>query len=150
MNSPDEGLNALTELALDLRSARDHTADHLWRRLDAQLWDFTGNPLTVLQTVSAQTIRQALADPEFRAAVDKVVDARRAVLAAPSWFDVNHPGTRLTQVAYFSMEFMLSEALPIYSGGLGNVAGDQLKSASDLAYRWWGWACSTARDTSAR
>ena len=45
---------------------------------------------------------------------------------------LNHPGSALTQVAYFSMEFMLSEALPIYSGGLGNVAGDQLKSASDL------------------
>ena len=45
----------------------------------------------------------------------------------------------------FSMEFMLSEALPIYSGGLGNVAGDQLKAASDLGYRWSAWDCSTAR-----
>ena len=44
----------------------------------------------------------------------------------------NHPQSPLTCVAYFSMEFMLSEALPIYSGGLGNVAGDQLKAASDL------------------
>src|SRR5580693_5439407 len=132
MTSQDDGTEALTELALDLRSARDHGADHLWRRLDPQLWDFTRNPLTVLQTVSARAIRQALAEPEFRAEVDRVLGRRRAALAAPSWFEVNHPGSVLTQVAYFSMEFMLSEALPIYSGGLGNVAGDQLKSASDL------------------
>src|SRR5665213_1261001 len=106
MTSQDDGIDALTELALDLRSARDHEADHLWRRLDAQLWDFTRNPLTVLQTVSTRAIRQALAVPEFRAEVDKVLGSRRAALAAPSWFDVNHPGSVLTQVAYFSMEFM--------------------------------------------
>ena len=51
---------------------------------------------------------------------------------APAWFQQNYPNTPLTSIAYFSMEFMLSEALPIYSGGLGNVAGDQLKAASDL------------------
>ena len=50
----------------------------------------------------------------------------------PAWFQKNHSNTSLTCAAYFSMEFMLSEALPIYSGGLGNVAGDQLKAASDL------------------
>ncbi len=52
--------------------------------------------------------------------------------SAPGWFQTAHPGTALRRVAYFSMEFMLGEALPIYSGGLGNVAGDQLKAASDL------------------
>ena len=51
---------------------------------------------------------------------------------APAWFQQHHSQAPLTCVAYFSMEFMLSEALPIYSGGLGNVAGDQLKAASDL------------------
>src|SRR5580692_7375887 len=128
----DAARAALTELALDLRSAWDHGADNLWRRLDAQLWEFTGNPWTVLQTVSEQSIGQALSDPQFRAEVDTVVRQRRAALSGPTWFDVNHPASPLTQVAYFSMEFMLSEALPIYSGGLGNVAGDQLKSAGDL------------------
>jgi len=134
MNSQarDEGMRDLTELALDLRSAWDHGADHLWRRLDEPLWEFTRNPWTVLQTGSAERIAKALSDPAFRAEVDKVARARRTSLSAPSWFDQNHPRSVLTQVAYFSMEFMLSEALPIYSGGLGNVAGDQLKSASDL------------------
>jgi starch phosphorylase len=132
MSSHDEGWSALRELALDLRSAWDHGADRLWERLDPELWEFTGNPWSVLQTVSAARIREVLDDPAFCAEVDQVLGRRRAALGAPAWFDVNHPGSALTQVAYFSMEFMLSEALPIYSGGLGNVAGDQLKSASDL------------------
>ena len=59
-------------------------------------------------------------------------EARRQAAEAPAWFQKTHPQSPLTCVAYFSMEFMLSEALPIYSGGLGNVAGDQLKAASDL------------------
>ena len=125
-------MSALTELALDLRSAWDHGADQLWRRLDADLWEFTRNPWTVLQTMSAQGIAKALEDQAFRTAVDNVLRTRRAALDATSWFDQHHSTGALKQVAYFSMEFMLSEALPIYSGGLGNVAGDQLKSASDL------------------
>ena len=59
-------------------------------------------------------------------------NAKRQAAEAPAWFQQHHPQAPLTCVAYFSMEFMLSEALPIYSGGLGNVAGDQLKAASDL------------------
>jgi len=73
-----------------------------------------------------------LGDPIFRKNVDGLVEASRQAGEAPSWFQQNHAQTPLTCVAYFSMEFMLSEALPIYSGGLGNVAGDQLKAASDL------------------
>ena len=60
------------------------------------------------------------------------MQSRSQAAARPSWFQQNHQQASLTCVAYFSMEFMLSEALPIYSGGLGNVAGDQLKAASDL------------------
>ena len=61
-----------------------------------------------------------------------LVEASRQAAEAPAWFQQKHAQAPLTCVAYFSMEFMLSEALPIYSGGLGNVAGDQLKAASDL------------------
>src|SRR5262249_29583481 len=53
-------------------------------------------------------------------------------LSAETWFQRTHGGSALSSVAYFSMEFALAESLPIYSGGLGNVAGDQLKAASDL------------------
>ena len=92
----------------------------------------THNPWVVLQTVSRETLRRDLADPAFRKIVDDLVQARRDAVAAPAWFQQAHPQSPLRCVAYFSMEFMLSEALPIYSGGLGNVAGDQLKAAGDL------------------
>ena len=67
-----------------------------------------------------------------RKRVDELLTGKRQSRAGPGWFQQAHPQSPLSCVAYFSMEFMLSEALPIYSGGLGNVAGDQLKAASDL------------------
>jgi len=127
-----EGFDSLAELALDLRSAWNHATDHVWRELDPALWDLTHNPWVVLQTVSRDRIESVLASSVFRKNVDALVEASRRAMAAPAWFQQKHSGTPLTCAAYFSMEFMLSEALPIYSGGLGNVAGDQLKAASDL------------------
>jgi starch phosphorylase len=127
-----EGFNSLAELALDLRSSWNHATDEVWRRLDPDLWEITHNPWVVLQTVSRERIERALADPVFRKNVDGLVQTRRLAREAPSWFQQNHSQGSLSCAAYFSMEFMLSEALPIYSGGLGNVAGDQLKAASDL------------------
>jgi len=127
-----EGFDALAELALDMRSSWNHATDQIWRQLDPVLWQITHNPWVVLQTVSRETLRRDLADPAFRKIVDDLVQARRDAVAAPAWFQQAHPQSPLNCVAYFSMEFMLSEALPIYSGGLGNVAGDQLKAAGDL------------------
>ena len=126
------GFDSLVELALDMRSLWDHGADGVWRNLDLALWELTRNPWAILQTVSREKLQGLLADPGFRKGVDDLVQARRDAAAAPAWFQQTHPESPLTCVAYFSMEFMLSEALPIYSGGLGNVAGDQLKAASDL------------------
>lgn len=127
-----EGFGALAELALDMRSAWNHATDQVWRQLDPQLWELTQNPWVVLQTVSRDQIEYVLADPIFRKKVDDLVQISRDAEAAPGWFQQAHPQSPLNCVAYFSMEYMLSEALPIYSGGLGNVAGDQLKAASDL------------------
>ncbi len=127
-----EGFDSLAELALDLRWSWDHATDEVWRTLDPNLWEVTHNPWVVLQTVSRDQIERVLADPVFRKNVDGLVEASRQVANAPAWFQKSHPDAPLTCAAYFSMEFMLSEALPIYSGGLGNVAGDQLKAASDL------------------
>ena len=127
-----EDFDSLAELALDLRSSWNHATDSVWRRLDPVLWDLTHNPWVVLQTVSRDELRQTLADPAFHRNVDDLVRDRRDAARTPAWFQKTHPQSALSCVAYFSMEFMLSEALPIYSGGLGNVAGDQLKAASDL------------------
>jgi hypothetical protein len=120
------------ELTLNLRWAWHHGTDELWAELDPELWALTHNPWVVLQTVSRSKLRQLLARPEYRTRVTSLLEQRRDSLVSPAWFQQSHPQSPLTHVAYFSMEFALSEALPIYSGGLGNVAGDQLKAASDL------------------
>ena len=127
-----EGFDSLAELALDVHWSWNHATDGLWRTLDPVLWDLTQNPWVVLQTVSRDQLERALADPAFRKNVDDRLRSKRQAAGSPAWFQQEHPQAPLTCVAYFSMEFMLSEALPIYSGGLGNVAGDQLKAASDL------------------
>jgi starch phosphorylase len=127
-----EGVDSLAELALDMHWSWNHATDEVWLQLDPELWEITHNPWVVLQTASRDRIERVLADPAFRKSVDGLVEASRQAAGAPAWFQRNHPDAPLTCAAYFSMEFMLSEALPIYSGGLGNVAGDQLKAASDL------------------
>jgi starch phosphorylase len=127
-----EGFDSLAELALDMRWSWNHAADEVWRELDPALWDLTHSPWGVLQTVSRDRMERVLADTAFRKKVDDLVQAKRQATEAPAWFQQTYPQSPLTCVAYFSMEFMLSEALPIYSGGLGNVAGDQLKTTSDL------------------
>ncbi len=124
--------DALTELALDLRWSFNHSADKLWERLDPELWDLTHNPWIVLQTVSRERLQTVTTDPDFQSLVSDLHQERRAAEHSEGWFQKAHPHSALRTVAYFSMEFMLSEALPIYSGGLGNVAGDQLKAASNL------------------
>jgi starch phosphorylase len=127
-----DGFDSLAELALDMRSSWNHATDLLWRQLDPVLWEITHSPWGVLQTVSREKLELELADPVFRKIVDDLVRVRREATEAPAWFQDTYPRSELGCVAYFSMEFMLGEALPIYSGGLGNVAGDQLKAASDL------------------
>lgn len=127
-----EGFDSLAKLALDLRWSWNHAADEVWRHLDPALWELTHNPWVVLQTVSRDRIERVSSDPIFRKRVDDLMQAREQEAKTPAWFQQIHLQSPLNCVAYFSMEYMLSEALPIYSGGLGNVAGDQLKSASDL------------------
>ncbi len=127
-----EGFDSLAELALDMHWSWNHATDEVWRQLDPELWEFTHNPWVVLQTVSRDQIERVLSDPVFRKNVDGLVQTGRQTVEAPAWFQQTYSRSPLTCIAYFSMEFMLSEALPIYSGGLGNVAGDQLKAASDL------------------
>lgn len=127
-----KGFASLSELALDMRSSWNHASDQIWRQLDPVLWELTHNPWVVLQTVSREKLQHLLQDAAFHKNVIDMVQIRRDTAEAPAWFQQAYPQSPLSCIAYFSMEFMLSEALPIYSGGLGNVAGDQLKAASDL------------------
>ncbi|HUE00976.1 MAG TPA: alpha-glucan family phosphorylase [Bryobacteraceae bacterium] len=132
-NLPAEASNedALAQLALDLSWPGRHATGVLWERLNPELWEMTHSPWAVLQTVSTKRLEEITSDPVFQKALAQQTQARGAA-AESSWFHRAHPGSPLSAAAYFSMEYMLSEALPIYSGGLGNVAGDQLKAANDL------------------
>jgi len=132
LHSDIDGFDSLAELALDLRWSWNHATDDVWRQLDPTLWEFTQNPWVVLQTVSRDKLKSVLSNPAFRKQIEELLQSNRQSDAAPAWFQKHHPQSPLKCVAYFSMEYMLTEALPIYSGGLGNVAGDQLKAASDL------------------
>ena len=130
-SEPDD-LEHLAELALDLRNCWNHTTHALWSAIDPELWEITHNPWVVLQTASRSKLEALQRDPEFGRQIRELVEWQRQHLKSPAWFQHAYSTSPLTCVAYFSMEFGLSEALPIYSGGLGNVAGDYLKAGSDL------------------
>ena len=122
-----EQVVALLEgLSLDIRLSWNHAAHRLWRMLDPQLWEQSRNPLVLLQTTSREHLMEVIRTESFQECF------RDLLLQAPI-HGAQRPGSDpMGTIAYFSMEYMLTESLPIYSGGLGNVAGDQLKAASDL------------------
>ncbi len=125
-------LTKLADLAVDLRWSFNHRADSLWQQVDPELWDATGDPWLILESVSQNRLEELAADGDFLAALEEQVTERSCHLERRGWFHESHGDHALNTVAYFSMEFGLSEALPIYSGGLGVLAGDHLKTACDL------------------
>jgi starch phosphorylase len=133
-NGPSDatGEDALAQLALDVSQTTSRAAAGVWGQLNPELWERTHSPWAVLQTVSGKRLEKITSEPAFRANLEELLHAKSAENEAAQWFQQAHPNSPLKCAAYFSMEYMLSEALPIYSGGLGNVAGDQLKAASDL------------------
>jgi starch phosphorylase len=127
-----QSLSALADLASDLRWTWSHEADAVWQRLDAEAWERSGNPWTILQDLSQERLRVLAADAEFTAELARLAEARAAYIGMPGWFSGRYQPGALKSVAYFCMEFGLGTALPLYAGGLGVLAGDYLKTASDL------------------
>ncbi|MDP9374429.1 MAG: alpha-glucan family phosphorylase [Chloroflexota bacterium] len=127
-------LARLKDVALNLRWSWHAETAALFRRLDERVWEESyHNPVLTLQWIGRDRLEAAATDPDFLAHLDRVTADLDAYLAGGgTWFDAVHGGEGLGLVAYFSMEFGLTECLPIYSGGLGVLAGDHLKSASDL------------------
>lgn len=126
------GLDGLTELALDLRWTWNHAVDEVWAQVDAELWEDTHNPWIVLRNAPQRKLEQLSADQTFLQQLKLAMDEREAYLTASSVNASRASPDAPTAIAYFSMEFGLSEALPLYAGGLGVLAGDYLKTASDL------------------
>ena len=127
-----ESLTGLFQLSLDLRWTWHHGTDELWRALDAEIWDTTRNAWLVLNSVSGERLKELAADPGFLERYREQVLAQQQFIRASTWYSSDCPGDLGEGIAYFCMEYGLSESLPLYSGGLGVLAGDYLKSASDL------------------
>jgi starch phosphorylase len=128
-----EELAALQRIAYNLWWSWDIEAINLFKRLDPELWQETRhNPVEMLGILQQATLDNLKADEGFMAHLRLVDEKLSEYLSAKSWFEKVINGDKALHVAYFSMEFGLHESLPVYSGGLGILAGDHLKSASDL------------------
>jgi len=125
-------LAGLDELALDLRWSSSHRANRIWERINAELWAASRNPSSVLKSCGSLELDLLASDESFCALVRECLEDRERRLVEPMWFGRERAASPLRLAAYFSMEFGLSEALPIYAGGLGVLAGDVLKAANDL------------------
>ena len=128
-----EELGALQRIAYNLWWCWEIDAINLFRRIDADLWQSTRhNPVEMLGILQQTTLESLKNDEGFMAHLNKVDEKLTEYLEAKTWFQNSCTGTPTMKIAYFSMEYGLHESLPIYSGGLGILAGDHLKSASDL------------------
>ncbi|MBI5929506.1 MAG: alpha-glucan family phosphorylase [Chloroflexi bacterium] len=127
-------LKPLLDLAYNLRWSWDHESVELFRRLDGELWIRSNyNPVWMLGLISQQTLDAAARDTSFLNQLKRVVDSFNEYMESPdTWYQRTYGKAEKANIAYFSMEFGLTTALQTYSGGLGVLAGDHLKSASDL------------------
>ena len=139
-------LEPLRNLAYNLWWSWNPDAIELFRRLDAQLWEVVNhNPMRMLGEIRQEKLSRRAVDDGFLAHLERVNTALEDYLRSPTWFERNSPNWEDFSIAYYSLEFGVTECLPIYSGGLGVLAGDHVKSASDvglplvavgLLYRW--------------
>jgi starch phosphorylase len=126
-------LERLADLAYNMWWSWDPGARDLWQRISPSAWAIAPNPLTVLQTVTPDSWSSILASSAFQTSYNDVVDRFDSYLEAPdTWYQSNLPDAFPGGIAYLSAEFGIHETLPFYSGGLGVLAGDHLKAASDL------------------
>jgi len=127
-------IDRLGKLAYNLWWTWNAEAARLFARLDNDLWEsLSHNPILLLRQIERAALNAAAQNKNYLAEYDRAFEAFDAYIAAQNtWADSAHPELKGNPVAYFSMEFGLHETLPIYSGGLGVLAGDHLKEASDL------------------
>ncbi len=129
---PDE-LKNLRDIAMDLRWTWEHDAIDLFKRMDPALWrDLGHNPIKLLSEIPQEKLKLLAEDEAFLSHLMRVSHNLVNYKRMNSWYDSKDKEFKDLKVAYFSMEFGLHECLPMYSGGLGVLAGDHLKAASDL------------------
>lgn len=128
-----DNLTKLKDLAFNLYWSWVDEIIQLFRRLDNNLWESTGhNPVLMLGNVSQRKLESLSSNSSFLAHLDRAWDSLDLYLHEETWYQRNYSDLKDFNIAYFSAEFGITESLPIYSGGLGMLAGDHLKAASDL------------------
>ena len=126
-------LKCLNELSLNLRWCWDHPTIELFRGIDPDLWEQTGhNPRLMFGRIDQRRLAALAVDEAFLAQMERAKASLDEYLSGQGWFPRAHPEAMGLVAAYFSAEFGLTECIPNYAGGLGILAGDDLKSASDL------------------
>ncbi|HAV62247.1 MAG TPA: DUF3417 domain-containing protein [Verrucomicrobiales bacterium] len=132
--SIDDLISGLHRLSRNIWWTWHQESQEIFQLLSPRCWqNLYHNGVAVLNEVSPQELRARLAEPEFARRVAEVLESFEAYLGqADTWGDVHAPALKEAPVAYFSAEFGWHEALPIAAGGLGVLAGDHSKSASDL------------------
>ena len=127
------GLERLREIAYNLWWAWAPVAHELFVRIDPDLWDTVhGNPIELLALVEQARLDELAGDDAFTSHLEAAWQTLQRYMQREGWFSKTFPDAGGARIAYFSMEYGLHECLPIYSGGLGVLAGDHLKTASDL------------------
>lgn len=130
-----ERLTALDQLSTNLRWSWDKPTQELFATIDAGLWERCGSdPVALLGAVKPSRLDELALDEAFLGRLDELTADLNDYLSRPLWYQQQqeHGAQMPAAIAYFSMEFGVAEVLPNYSGGLGILAGDHLKSASDL------------------
>ena len=131
-------LAALGELVMDLRWTWSHRGDEVWSAIDHDYWERTANPYALLAAVSDERLDALSRDQAFLDKLARLAEARQHYRRRDTWWAAQPRTEQLRGAAYFSMEFGLSNALPTYAGGLGVLAGDYLKAASDMGFPMYG------------
>ncbi len=128
-----EELKELRDIAYNLLWTWNQETIELFRRLDRELWETSGhNPARMLGIIKQERLQKAASDEGFLAHLERVATNLHQYMQASTWFQKKSGKFEKPYIAYFSMEFGLTECMHIYSGGLGILAGDHLKSASEL------------------
>lgn len=127
-------INRLSSLAYNLWWVWNPEGLNLFRAIDKRVWDEAGhNPVAFLRKVERSQLNAVANDAYYLEMYDRVIKQFDAYMAEKStWFTRTYPNLEDDEIAYFSFEFGLHESLPVYAGGLGILAGDHLKEASDL------------------
>jgi starch phosphorylase len=128
-----ERLQALQKIAYNMWWCWNHEAVSLFRRIDDDLFEAVENsPVKLLGGIEQSRLEQLLRDDGFLIHMDRVEEALNGYMTGTTWFQESYSAKEDFRVAYLSAEFGIHESIPIYSGGLGVLAGDHLKAASDL------------------